>query len=173
MSLGHSDNEQFATEVHGVDTIGTGERSDRTLLSQVPVFDSFVPGASDEHGVATSVEHAHAFDGFIVGGNLGSSGVSRAEVHHASGFIGATADYFVSVLHELALVLSVAAGGVNLQVTNRHRGRGLESRTWLFQHYSRSAQFRRCGPFGPTTTQLGSWPWDGRQDRKCCPKEDP
>lgn len=91
------DHDRVVAHVHGVHPVLHVDRHGGLLLAQVPELDRLVPGAGREHVVALVLEHADAFDGLVVRGDLLGLAVA-AEVHETSCFVRAARDYLCASL---------------------------------------------------------------------------
>lgn len=78
VAVGGADDEELVAGVEGVDAVLTVYGGDGGGLSEVPVFDCFVPGAShkDGSGLAWDIDEACTSDGLIMRCNLLGCGVA-------------------------------------------------------------------------------------------------
>ena len=97
-----ADDEEVVLAVDAVDSFLAVHTGDGGGLSQIPVFDCFVPGSGDEYGAsgAGNVDHTYASDRLVVCGYLLSLGASSGEIQHASCFVCAASNYLCTVLRE-------------------------------------------------------------------------
>jgi hypothetical protein len=99
-TIGSSDDKKLVACIHSVDTFLALNGSDGSLLAAIPVFDSLVPGTSDNHVLTTDRDAFYAFDGCVVGSDCLRSGAAVSKVEHHCLVVCAGAEDLSAVLCE-------------------------------------------------------------------------
>lgn len=107
-------------------------------MSEIPVFDCFVPGSGDEDlsCLAGDIDHADAPDGLVVRSYLCCLGAAGAEVEKPSCFVRTTTDYFCAVLvPAISSDFLISSRTSDLPSTNSNSKQAPHVQKGLFLHF--------------------------------------
>lgn len=110
-AVGGSDYEEGGVaDGHGVDAIFASNSGDGVPLAKIPVFESLVPAAGDEHLGIVEGKSLNGTDGFVVGGDdllWLHLGAPYTEIEHVNRSVHASAEDSATILGHSSMMVFV------------------------------------------------------------------